>query len=67
MMATTWIKTVAPVDRNALKRGADGRVVCARCGCAMQAWTPCEGATWYECDCGEVMVVVGGATCLANR
>lgn len=32
------------------------------------ARTPCEVVcAWHVRDCGEVMVVVGGATCLANR
>jgi hypothetical protein len=61
------VKLVRPVYESALVRDAEGYVRCEFCGEVMQAWSPIEGATWYECDCGEVMVVVGGATCLANR
>jgi hypothetical protein len=55
----TWIKTVAPVDRNALKRDAEGRVVCDRCGAAYGEWSPQPGATWYRCDvCGKTVLGV---------
>ena len=59
MMATSWIKTIAPVDRNALKRDAEGRALCDRCGAAYGEWTPQPGATWYRCDgCGKTVLGV---------
>lgn len=55
----TWIKTVTPVDGNALKRDAEGRVVCARCGGVCDEWSPKPGATWYRCDvCGKTVLGV---------
>jgi hypothetical protein len=56
------VKLVMPVYESALMRDEAGHVLCHVCGCAMQAWTPCEGATWYECDCGEVVLAVKGVT-----
>jgi hypothetical protein len=56
------VKLVMPVHESALVRDEAGRVLCEFCGEVMQAWSPIDGATWYECDCGEVMVVVGGAS-----
>lgn len=63
----TDVRTVHAIADDDLLRDAEGHVLCEFCGEVMDAWSPIEGATWYECDCGEVMVVVGGATCLANR
>ena len=63
----TDVRTVHAIADDDLLRDAEGHALCEFCGEVMQAWSPIEGATWYECDCGEVMVVVGGATCLANR
>lgn len=56
------MKLVIPVYESALVRDEAGHVLCHVCGCAMQAWTPCEGATWYECGCGEVVLAVKGVT-----
>ena len=66
-MPERGVRVVDWVPEASLPRDTGGRVTCARCRAVMESWSPIDGATWYECDCGEVMVVVGGATCLANR
>jgi hypothetical protein len=58
----TDVRTVHAIADDDLLRDAEGRVRCEFCGEVMEAWSPIEGATWYECDCGEVMVVVGGVS-----
>lgn len=55
----TEIRTITTRDEADLLRDEAGHVLCHVCGCAMRAWTPCEGATWYECDgCGKTVLGV---------